>query len=115
MGCLHTYVWELDRILNEENRDVVSDEVPVTLVGVELNSEPTHVSNSISASSATLNGGKSNKHGGVPRGIGQNASHCHVFGALLQPEGSEGTSSTGVNDSLGDTLMVESMNLSIWR
>ena len=36
-------VGELDRVLDEEHRDVVADQVPVALLGVELDGEAAHV------------------------------------------------------------------------
>src|ERR1017187_9800553 len=35
-------VGEFDGILNEEDRDVDADQVPITLLGVELDGEPAH-------------------------------------------------------------------------
>ena len=40
-------VGELDRVLDEEHRDVVADEVPVALLGVELDREAAHVAGEI--------------------------------------------------------------------
>ena len=50
----HTKVGELDRILDEEDRDIVSNNVPISLVSVELDSEASHVSHGVRATSATL-------------------------------------------------------------
>ena len=43
-------VGELDRVLDEEDRDVVPDEVPVALPGVELGSEAAHVAGQVGGS-----------------------------------------------------------------
>ena len=40
-------VGELDRVLDEEDRDVVADEVPVAFLGVELDREAAHVARQI--------------------------------------------------------------------
>ena len=40
-------VGELDRILNEEDRHVVTNEVEVALLGVELRREPTRVAHRV--------------------------------------------------------------------
>ena len=40
-------VGELDRILDEEDRDVVADEVPVAFLGVELHGEAAHIAREI--------------------------------------------------------------------
>lgn len=40
-------VGEFNGILNEEHRDIVSDEVPDTFVGVELDCKPSNIANSV--------------------------------------------------------------------
>lgn len=65
-----TEISELDSILDEENRDVVSDQVPVTLVGVEFGCEPTNITHRVSASLAALHGGKADEDWCVPRCVG---------------------------------------------
>ena len=40
-------VRELDRVLNEEDRDVVADDVPVALLGVELHGKAAHVAREV--------------------------------------------------------------------
>ena len=40
-------VGELDRVLDEEHRDVVADEVPVALLRVELHREAAHVTGEV--------------------------------------------------------------------
>ena len=49
-------VGELHRILDEEDRDVVADEIPVALVRIELHGETAHVARGIGRSSFTGNG-----------------------------------------------------------
>ena len=40
-------VGEFNGILNEENGDIVSDEVPDTFVGIELDCKPSNIANSV--------------------------------------------------------------------
>jgi hypothetical protein len=40
-------IGEFNGILNEENGDIVSNEVPDTFVGVELDCEPSNIANSV--------------------------------------------------------------------
>jgi len=56
-------VRELDGILDEEDGNIVSNDVPVSFFGVELQCKPTDVSNSVCGTSGTLNGGDSSEHG----------------------------------------------------
>ena len=40
-------IGEFNGILNEEHRDIVSDEVPDTFVSVELDCKPSNIANSV--------------------------------------------------------------------
>lgn len=43
LGLSRVYdIWEFDGVLNEENRDVVSDDVPITLFSVKFDRETSH-------------------------------------------------------------------------
>ena len=46
------HVGELDRVLDEEDRDVVADDVPVAFLGIELDGEAAHVARQIEGSLA---------------------------------------------------------------
>jgi len=41
------HAWELDRIANEEDRKIISDKVPISLLGKHLDCEATNVRHSI--------------------------------------------------------------------
>lgn len=82
--CLwHFIVWfwldsmhninKLDAVLNEEDWNVISNNIPITFIGVEFNGKPSHVTNSISASSTALYSGKTQENRGGPGGICQNS------------------------------------------
>lgn len=45
------HIWELYGILNKEDWNVVSNEIPVTFLGVELDGESTNISNGIGGTS----------------------------------------------------------------
>ena len=49
-------VGELRRVLDEEDRDVVADEVPVALLGVHLHREPAHVAGEVGGSEVAGDG-----------------------------------------------------------
>ena len=51
-------IGELDAFLNEEDRNVVANNIPIALIGVELYGETADIANSISTASTTLNGGE---------------------------------------------------------
>jgi len=104
-------IWELDGVLNEENWDVVSNHVPVTLVGVHLEGETAYITDGISATTATENSGESEEQWCLARGIGQDTSRCDVLKRLLQGKGTKGGSTTGVYNSFWNALMVEAVDL----
>lgn len=52
-------VGELDGVLDEENGGVVSDDVIVALLGVELNGETTRITLQVRSTTLTGNGGES--------------------------------------------------------
>ena len=54
-------IGELDCILDEEHWDVVANNVPVTLLRVELDSETANIPNSVSTATRTLDSRESNK------------------------------------------------------
>ena len=49
-------VGKLDRVLDEEHRDVVADEVPVAFLGVELDREAAHVAGEVERALAAGDG-----------------------------------------------------------
>jgi hypothetical protein len=53
---------ELDRVLDEEDRDVVADEVPVAFVGVELDREAAHVARRVHRAGAARDGGEADEN-----------------------------------------------------
>ena len=97
--------------LNEEDGDVVAHNVPVALVGVELDGETTHITDRVGAAAAALDGGEAQKHGRLARGVRQDVCEGDILGALLETESSKGTRTAGVNNTLRDTLVIEAVDL----
>lgn len=97
--------------MDEEDWDVVSDEIPVSLIRIELDGEASHVSHGVGAAPATLHRRKPYKDRGVSRRVRQEAGMRHVRGALVEGEVTESTCSACMDDALGDTLMIESVDL----
>jgi hypothetical protein len=54
-------VWELYGVLNEENWDIISNQIPVSLLGIEFGCEPAHIANSIGTAVASKDGGEADK------------------------------------------------------
>ena len=51
-------IGKLDRVLDEEHRDVVADEIEIALVGVELDREAAHVARHVARAGAAGDGGE---------------------------------------------------------
>jgi hypothetical protein len=64
-------VRELHRILNEEDGNVVSNDIPVTFIGIEFHSEASNVANGIRGPTAAEHSGKAQEDWGFTRGVGQ--------------------------------------------
>lgn len=95
-------IGELESILDEENRNVVADNVPVTFLGVELHGKSTNISDGIRTASASQDCGETNEDRGCTRGIGQNTSRSDIRGTLEELESTKGASASGVDNTLRD-------------
>lgn len=102
---------ELDSILDEEDGDVVSDNVPVALFCVELDCESTNITNSIGATTATKDCRETKEDWSGAGGVGQDTSRSDIFRAFKELEGAVCSSSSSVNYSFGNTFVIESVNL----
>ena len=100
-------VGELDRVLDEEDRDVVADEVPVALLGVELDREAAHVARQVGR--ALVAGDRREAHerlGLLARPL-EEVGAGHVAERLVGLEEAVRAEAAGVHDPLGDALVVE--------
>jgi len=104
-------VGKLDGILDKEDGNVVADQIPVTLLGVELDSEPTHITNRIGAPAAAKDSREADEHRRYARRICQDGRKRHVLGTLVHAELSECTATARVDNSLGDPLMIKAVDL----
>ena len=64
-------VRELDGVLDEEDRDVVADQVPVAFLGVELDGEAAHVARRVHRARAAGHGREADEHLGLFADLGQ--------------------------------------------
>jgi hypothetical protein len=103
---------QLRLALDEEDRDVVSDNIPVALLSIELDGESTNIPDSVCGTAATEHGGESEEDRGLARCVSEDTGRCDVGGRFEEGEFSEGTGATGVDYALGDTFVVEPVDLS---
>ena len=106
-----TDVRKFDRVLYEEDWDVVSDNIPIAFFGIELHGKATDVSNCISTATTALNGREPYEYWSLSRGVRQHRCKSEVRCAFEKSEFAESTCSAGMNHTLGNTLMIKAMNL----
>jgi hypothetical protein len=104
-------VRKLDGILYEKDGDIVAHNIPISLWGVELDRKATDIADCVCRSSTAEDGGEADKEGRLARGVGEDAGVGHVFGRLVESKGTESSGATGVDDSLRDTFMVKTVDL----
>ncbi len=100
-------VRELDPVLDEEDGDVVADEVPVALVGVELHGEPPDVPGSVRRAARSEH--RREAHEGPRDGarVGEDACARDLGQRLVELEAPMGTGPPSVHHPLGDPLVIE--------
>ena len=100
-------VGELDRVLDEEHRHVVADQVPVAFVGVELDGEAAHVARRVLGAAFARDGREADKHrrdfSGLLEGRGLGVLRQRLVGF----EETVRARATRMHDALGDALVVE--------
>ena len=100
-------VGELDRVLDEEDRDVVADEVPVALLGVELHGEAAHVAGEVGRALVAGDGGEADEDRRLLALALEEVGPGEVGERLVVLEVAVGAVAAGVDDALGDALVVE--------
>ena len=100
-------VGELDRILDEEDGDVVADDVPVALLGVQLDGEAAYVPGEVEGTLAAGDGGEADERGGLLTGALEQVGGGEVRQRLVGFEESMCAVPAGVDDALRNPLVVE--------
>ena len=97
--------------MDEEDWDIVPNNVPVAFLRVKLDGKPSNISHRIGTTAATKHGRKPDEYGCIPGGIRQYASFTNIRSTLKKLESAKGPNTTSMNYSLGNTLMIKSVNL----
>src|SRR5665811_267839 len=100
-------VGEFDGILDEENRDVVADQVPVAFLSVKLDGKPAYVTRGIYRTRAACDGRYTSKHRCLLTYLGEYPGGGVLLQRGGQLEESMRARRTRVNDTLGNTLVIE--------
>ncbi len=104
-------VGELDRVLDEEHRGVVADEVVVALLGVELHREAARVADRVRAAEGVGHGGEAQEDLGAPADRAQEVGVREAADVVGHLEVAVGAGAAGVHDALRDALAVEAGEL----
>lgn len=91
--------------------DVIANDIPIPLLCVKFDSKSSDVSNSVCTSSASLNSREAHEHGRSTGRISKDSCRGHVFCAFVDLEVAMCSSTSCMNNALGDTLVVEAVNL----
>jgi hypothetical protein len=100
-------VGELDRVLDEEDGDVVADEVEDAVLGVELDGEAAGVAGGVGGAARAGDGGEADEHGGLLAGLAEELGGAELGERLVDLEVAVGGGAAGVHGSFGDPLVVE--------
>ena len=95
------------KYLHKEDRGVVSDHVPVTLLGVKLDGETARITGGVGRSLLTSDGGETSEQGSALANAVQELSLGELGDVVSDLEVSVGSSTLGVDNTLGDTLTVK--------
>jgi hypothetical protein len=98
---------ELHRVLDEEDGDIVSHEVEVPLVGVELDREAPHVARQIARAPRARHRGEAHEHRRLPRGILEERGPRVAGQRPVDLEVAVGRRTPGVHHALRDALVIE--------
>ena len=100
-------VWKLDRILDEEDGNVVADEIEIALVGIEFDRKAAHITGHVSCTRAAGDSREPREDFrflaflGEERGFGQMRNRIGHLKISMRAR------SAGVNDALWNSLVIE--------
>ena len=100
-------VGELHRVLDEEHRDVVADEVEVAFLGIELHGESAHVARRVDRTRAARHRREADEDLGAPVRILQEIGLGQARQTLQRLEVAVCTAAAGMDDALGNALVIE--------
>lgn len=100
-------VRELGRVTNEEDRSVVEYPVPVSLLGADLDREPTRVARSIGRAGLATDRGEAHGDGGTIADLVEDGGTADVGDIVGDLEVAVCASTLSMDDTLGDALAVK--------
>jgi len=104
-------VGEFHRILNKKNRNIVANDVPVALFGVELDSKTPHIARHVRRTLAARHSGKSHKGRGFFALALEDIGAGDVLEGIVGFKIAMGAVTPGMYYPFGDSLMVKMKDL----
>ena len=104
-------VRKLDRVLDEEDRDVVADEIPVSFLGIEFDGEAAHVARQVERTFRTGDGREPHEDGRFLAGALEDVGAGICGKRFIGLEIAVRAIAARMNDALRNALMVEMKNL----
>ncbi len=99
-------VRKLDRVLDEEDWDVVADQVPIALGRVEFDREAAHVARRVDRSGAARDGRETREHR-CPRALPEQCRFRDVGNIVGRLEEAVRGRAASMDDALGNAFMIE--------
>ena len=100
-------IGELDRVLDEEHRDIVADEVPIALAGVELGGKAAHVARQVGRTLVARHGGEAREGRHLDADLVEDRRARILRDRLLQLEMAVHPVAARMDHALGDPFVVE--------
>lgn len=101
------HIWEFDGVSDEEDWQIVSDQIIVSVFGVEFYCKPSGIAGCVGRSSCTDNCRETHKNRRLLLGVLKEFRASILCHALENLEVAVGTGTFGVNYALGDAFAVE--------
>ncbi len=104
-------VRKFHRVLNEEDRDVVADDVPVAFLGIQLDGKAAHIARKVHRTLVTRHGRKPHKGRNAAARLLEQMRGSDLAQCLGRLEIAMRAVATGMDHALRDALMVEMEDL----
>ena len=113
--CFHFYgvnkIGKLNRILNEENRDIITYQIPIAFLSVKFSCKATNIARRVHRTRSTRNSGKPDENIAFCALLLKKVSASELWNGICAFKYAMGRTATGVNDPFWNPFMVKMENL----
>ena len=100
-------IGKFHRILDEEHRDVVADQIPIALIRVELHRETAHIARRVGRATLAGHGRESDEHRCLLAGLREGRRPGQLGQGFVGFKVAVRGGATRMDDALGDPLMIK--------